>query len=126
MESKLRKQWVNRGSKFPKEKIARMMTNTIAVMSQKVMERKLLKMSNQRKGRSLEVKLNSLRRGKENLKRVTDGGNDDDGGGSDDNAEEAPKTKSGKVTKNKQAKAVTTSKEKVISQKGKPSKKKAK
>lgn len=70
----------------------------------------------------MEVKLNSLRRGKEN----DDGGNDDDGGGSDDNAEEAPKTKSGKVTKNKQAKAVTTSKEKVISQKGKPSKKKAK
>lgn len=66
------------------------------------------------------------RKSKESDTEDDDGGNDDDGGGSDDNAEEAPKTKSGKVTKNKQAKAVTTSKEKVISQKGKPSKKKAK
>lgn len=66
------------------------------------------------------------RKSKESDTEDDDGGNDDDGGGSDDNAEEAPKTKSGKVTKNKQAKAVTTSKEKVISQKVKPSKKKAK
>ncbi|KAH9715246.1 Formamidopyrimidine-DNA glycosylase [Citrus sinensis] len=66
------------------------------------------------------------RKSKESDTEDDDGGNDDDGSGSDDNAEEAPKTKSGKVTKNKQAKAVTTSKEKVISQKVKPSKKKAK
>ncbi|KAJ4718444.1 Formamidopyrimidine-DNA glycosylase [Melia azedarach] len=54
-----------------------------------------------------------------------DSGGDDDESG-DDDADEVPKTKSGKVTKSKPAKAVKTPKEKVVSQKSKPMKKKAK
>lgn len=76
-------------------------------------------------GGQVKRPLSRKRKSKESDTEDDDGGNDD-GSGSDDNAEEAPKTKSGKVTKPKQAQAVKMSKEKVISQKGKPSKKKAK
>ncbi|KAJ0008120.1 hypothetical protein Pint_30185 [Pistacia integerrima] len=67
---------------------------------------------------------------KPSKKRKSKESDDDDSkhhaGDDDDDADELQETKSGKATKNKQAKAVKTSKEKVTSQKSKNQKKKAK
>ncbi|KAL5823333.1 hypothetical protein ACOSQ3_021312 [Xanthoceras sorbifolium] len=69
-------------------------------------------------------------RGKTPSKRRKSQGTDEEDGDHDeddeDDDDEVPKTRSGKLTRNKQAKAVKTSKEKGIGQKSKNTKKKAK